>query len=261
MIELYQSRHVGTENRQIISPGTSIHQAYRLLLPIIRNCIEFGEGGLETAVIGNPGGDSKVFHSLNRSEGRSLVTTNLILVAKQITGVLSSSSLSPFLSWSTCPPVWSSEGDDSHHKNDEVTLQLTSVWLCAVYLEDFPLPTEEQVNGIQPQPPCPMLCVCDWISSAPHVVPRVTHPHYCAFYRICPWCCPSATEHFKHSTDEKDWKLLNHFEKRVLCDVLYGNCIGLFLYLTPSISPACSVVLQSACGFHCEIQCCDVLIE
>lgn len=68
MIELYQSRHVGTENRQIISPGTSIHQAYRLLLPIIRNCIEFGEGGLETAVIGNPGGDSKVFHSLNAAE-------------------------------------------------------------------------------------------------------------------------------------------------------------------------------------------------
>lgn len=57
----YRSRPIGTESGQIISSGTSVHRAYHRLLLIIRDGIECcGVGRVESAVIGNLGGDLEV---------------------------------------------------------------------------------------------------------------------------------------------------------------------------------------------------------
>lgn len=72
----------------------------------------------------------------------------------------------------------------------------------------------------------------------------------------------NATEHCEDTAPYgKDCKLVNSIEEWVLYNVLYGNCIELFLYLTHSIKTFCNIILQSACGFKCEIQCCDILIK
>lgn len=124
---------------------------------------------------------------------------------------------------------------------------------CMGCIWDLPL---SQLNLTAGSLPCALFY--GWISSPPHPDPR----HYCDRYRTSPSIIRHATEHFEHKNWwERFYKLVNHVEKWGLYNVLNGNCLGLFLYLTPSISPVCSTILQSACGFNCEIQCCDVLIE
>lgn len=104
----------------------------------------------------------------------------------------------------------------------------------------------------------PSSLIHGWISSTPHLVPRQ--------YRHHSRPPPHVILHVTEQVEQKHWregfgKLVNHFEKWVLYNVLNGNRLGLFLYLTPLSSPACSTILQSACGLNCEIQCCVVLIE
>lgn len=91
----------------------------------------------------------------------------------------------------------------------------------------------------------------------------ITELHYCGalqyFFTVLSL---NATEHFEYVAPYgQDCKLVNSIEEWDLYDVLNGNCIGLFLYVTHSVKTFCNIILQSACGFNCEIQCCDILMK
>lgn len=103
----------------------------------------------------------------------------------------------------------------------------------------------------------------EWVSSTVCPISFNTEQHYCADLQyLFPDLNLNATEHFEYIAPlEKDCKLVNSIEEWVLYNVLNGNCIELFLYLTHSIKTFCNIILQSACGFKCEIQCCDILIK
>lgn len=103
----------------------------------------------------------------------------------------------------------------------------------------------------------------EWIPSILYPISFITELHYGAVLQYLFFDLNlNATEHFEHIAPYgKDCKLVNSIEEGVLYNVLNGNCIGLFLYLTHSVETFCNMILQSACGFNCEIQCCDILTK
>lgn len=107
-----------------------------------------------------------------------------------------------------CVPVfpesrmWSTLGDDGRLKHDEATLMCDCAQ-CTWKACPFPLNNKSMELGHSFPTPIPGL----WLAtSAPRLAP-------CDLCRTCPWCCPGATEYFKHRADERDSKPLNHFEK------------------------------------------------
>lgn len=103
----------------------------------------------------------------------------------------------------------------------------------------------------------------EWISSTLYPISSITELYYCGVLQyFFADLNLIATEHFEYiASYGKDCKLVNSIEEWVLYNVLNGNYIGLFLYLTHSIKTFCKIILQSACRFDCEIQCCDISMK
>lgn len=114
-------------------------------------------------------------------------------------------------------------------------------------------------------PQIAMVCfrINGWVSSTVYPISFITELRYWGTLQyLFPNLNLNATEHFEYIAPyKKDCKLVNSIEEWLLYNVLNGNCIELFLYLTHSIKTFCNIILQSACGFKCEIQCCDISIK